>query len=157
MKNKNITDLINMDFPTNEPIEVNQEQANYIIENRKPLGVFYLKAKEGGYVGIDNSANESFVEEFIDKETCIAWLTNTNITYNTESGYGKRVNELVIEESNANTYEIIIKEELVTSVKINADSEEEALRKAESMYNNETIVLDWEDFSHVEFRAETIE
>lgn len=107
MKNKNITDLINMDFPTKQPIEVNQEQANYIIENHKPLGAFYLKARKGGYIGIDNSAGESFVEEFKDKETCIAWLSDTDLIYHTQLDYGKslqKVKESQETEDDSNRY-----------------------------------------------------
>ena len=48
-------------------------------------------------------------------------------------------------------YEVIIKETLVKAVTVEAKSEHEALEKAEEMYDNEKIVLDWKDFSEVNF------
>lgn len=135
-----------------KPIEVNQEKASIIIENRNPLGLFYLKDRER-YIGIDNSSGESFVEEFIDKETCIAWLTNSSVNYHTNLDYGKRVDELVVEESNNTTYEVVVKETLVKSVTVNAKSEQEAVSKVETIYDKEKIVLDWNDFNEVKFTA----
>lgn len=48
-------------------------------------------------------------------------------------------------------YVIEIKEVLIRSISINANSEEEALLKAEDMYLNSNIILDDSDFECVEF------
>lgn len=73
--------------------KINQSKANEIIETRKPLGAFYYE--EGGrFIGIDNTAGESFVEEFKDKETCIAWLSDTNLIYHTQLDFGKSLKEI---------------------------------------------------------------
>ena len=73
--------------------KINQSKANEIIETRKPLGAFYYE--EGRrFIGIDNTSGESFVEEFKDKETCIAWLSDTSLIYHTQLDFGKTLKEI---------------------------------------------------------------
>lgn len=136
-------------------IKIGRNQANEIIETRKPLGAFYFE--EGGkFIGIDNTEGESFVEEFKDKESCIAWLSDTNIIYHTQFDYGKSLQEIreSQETDNRKRYEVVIKEELVTSKVIRANSKEEAIQKAKDLYENEEITLDWSDFNDVLFKAD---
>lgn len=53
--------------------EINQEQAEAIIFNRLPLGIFYLR--EGNkYVGIDNQSGDAWTEEFETESACKKWL-----------------------------------------------------------------------------------
>lgn len=53
--------------------EITGDEADEIIEKRKPLGLFYEKSTDL-YIGIDNSQGDAFVEEFKTKENCIKWL-----------------------------------------------------------------------------------
>lgn len=138
-----------------KPLEISEQTAKGIIENRSPLGVFYFKSK-GVFVGIDNSNGDSFVEEFKDLETCLAWLNYDFIEYHSCEDFGKPLNQLKQESeeeyNNPNSYEVVITENLVTSVNINATSKDEAIRKAKELYDNEEIVLAYDDFSDVEFK-----
>lgn len=152
-KNLNLDKWLNKEFPKSEAFQVNAEQAEYIIEFREPIGNFYRES-DGVFVGIDNSTGDSFVEEFKDKETCIAWLTNKNITYFTELDYGKSLNELNKIDCCGSEFEVIITEELVTSVVVKANSKAEALSKVKAMYDEERIVLDSEDFNDVSFKID---
>ena len=43
------------------------------------------------------------------------------------------------------TYEVKIHEILTRIVKVDAESEKQAIEKVQEMYDNETIVLDWSD------------
>lgn len=106
-KNSNSTNWVNKQFPEGEAVQVNEEQAEHIIEFHEPIGNFYL---ENGniFIGIDNSTGDSFIEEFSDKETCIAWLTDKSITYFTELDYGKSLNELNKIECCHSEFEAII-------------------------------------------------
>ena len=47
-------------------IEITKEEANKIIETKEPLGLFWYRDDEvnRGYVAIDNSSGEAFVERF---------------------------------------------------------------------------------------------
>lgn len=136
-----------------KPIEISSKTAQGIISSYAPEGLFYFKEGEN-YTAIDNSTSECFVETFKDKKTCIAWLENPNIEYYTERDFGKSLEELKkeTEEINANLYEVIITENLVKSVKVNAASKNEAIKKVEDLYDSEKIVLDYDDFSDVEFK-----
>lgn len=56
-------------------IKVTSEEADKIIENRVPYGLFYLKDIETGrYVGIDNRSGDAWVEEFETLTRCKTWL-----------------------------------------------------------------------------------
>lgn len=134
-----------------EPIKISKEKAHKIINNREPLGLFYFLENDV-FVGIDNSTGDSFVEEFKDKETCLAWLTDKSISYFTEEDFGKSLNELERYEKSDSVHEVIIIENLVTSIFIQASSKEEAVLKAEDMYDNGKITLDYKDLSDVYFK-----
>lgn len=58
---------------------INSATANYIIENRKPMGLFILCDK-GRYVGIDNRTGDAWTEDFKTKMGCLAWLTDEMTT-----------------------------------------------------------------------------
>lgn len=137
------------------PLEISEQTAKGIIENRKPLGTFYIKGKNV-YVGIDNSEGDSFVEEFKDLETCLAWLNYDFIEYHTVEDFGKSLEQLKQESeerhNKPNYYEVVITEKLVTSININANSKDEAIEKAKELYDKEEIVLAYDDFSDVEFK-----
>ena len=138
-----------------KPLEISKEKAIRIIENRSPLGLFYFKEKNV-FVGIDNSDGDSFVEEFKDKEICLAWLRYEIVEYHTKTDFKKSLEQLKAETeeecNNLNSFEVIITEHLVRAININANSKGEAIKKAQDLYDNEKIVLDYEDFSNVEFK-----
>lgn len=134
-------------------LEITQKFAQDIINSYKPEGLFYFKEGDN-YTAIDNSTSECFVETFKDEETCIAWLENPNFEYYTEKDFGKTLKELR-EEANkmtTNLYEVVITETLVKSVMVNAKTKGEAIKKVESLYDSEKIVLSYQDFSDVEFK-----
>lgn len=137
-----------------KPLEITEQTAKRIIESRYPIGIFYFKDKDI-FIGIDNSNGDSFVEEFKDLDTCLAWLNYDFIEYHTVEDFGKSLEQLKQESeqehNNPNTYEVVITERLVTSVSINANSKDEAIEQAKELYNNEEIVLEYDDFSDVEF------
>lgn len=55
--------------------KITSEEADNIIENRVPYGLFYLKDSETGlYVGIDNRTGDAWVEEFNGLAKCKTWL-----------------------------------------------------------------------------------
>lgn len=54
--------------------EINNEQADVIIETREDIGLFYLRVHDNIIVGIDNSTGDAWVEEFDDLEECKKWL-----------------------------------------------------------------------------------
>ena len=61
--------------------KITPEQADSIIETRKPLGLFYvLEAKV--YVGIDNSNGQAWTEDFPNLQKCKRWLSNPAIANN---------------------------------------------------------------------------
>lgn len=136
--------------------QINKEQAEALIEDMKPLGKFYLE-DNGVFVGFDNSTGDCFVEEFKDKDTCLAWLNNDSLVYHFETDFGKTIDELKNknEMSNNECFEVIITEKLVTSVTISAKSKEEALSKVEDMYNHGKIMLKYDDLSEVNFGVDT--
>lgn len=141
----------------NEIKQINKEQSEALIENKKPLGKFYLE-DNGVFVGFDNSTGDCFVEEFKDKDTCLAWLNNDSLVYHSEIDFGKTIGELKNknEMSNNECFEVIITEKLVTSVTISAKSKEEALSKVEDMYNHGKIMLKYDDLSEVNFEVDTL-
>lgn len=53
--------------------KVTPEEASAIIENREPLGLFYIKEKDV-YVGIDNWDGNAWTEEFKSLGACKRWL-----------------------------------------------------------------------------------
>jgi hypothetical protein len=60
--------------------KVTADEAEKIIETRKPEGLFYFIDRNDPsywdqvYIGIDNSTGEAWVEEFETEEECIHWL-----------------------------------------------------------------------------------
>ena len=58
--------------------EVTLEVLAYIIEERKPLGLFYSKEGET-FIAVDNSNGEAWTEEFETKEDCIDFLLGDNM------------------------------------------------------------------------------
>jgi hypothetical protein len=139
----------------NDILKVDKKKASEIIETRQPLGSFYVEYKNS-FVGIDNTTGDSFVEEFKDKETCMKWLSDGSFIYHTETDYGKTLDELKKEqeiEVDSDSFEVVITEELVTAVNVSAKSKEDALEKVMKMYDNEKIVLTYEDFNDVSFKA----
>lgn len=52
---------------------INAEQADSIIKNYKPLGLFMLKDKDV-WVGIDNHDGNAWTEEYATKFECERWL-----------------------------------------------------------------------------------
>ena len=136
--------------------QINKEQAEALIEDMKLLGKFYLE-DNGVFVGFDNSTGDCFVEEFKDKDTCLAWLNNDSLVYHSETDFGKTIDELKNknEMSNNECFEVIITEKLVTSVTISAKSKEETLSKVEDMYNHGKIMLKYDDLSEVNFEVDT--
>jgi len=53
--------------------EIDQKTADKIVENRKPIGLFYFNEK-GMTIGINNSKGDAFVEEFSNQDHCLKWL-----------------------------------------------------------------------------------
>ncbi len=54
-------------------------------------------------------------------------------------------------------FKVIIKEELTRSVLVEAEDIAEAIEKTEEAYNNEEVVLDYNDYDGASFNAEEIE
>lgn len=55
--------------------KISPEEASSIIETERPLGRYYLpKLGMNGYVGIDNSTGDAWVEEFCSLNACRIWL-----------------------------------------------------------------------------------
>ena len=52
---------------------ISSEAAFKIIEERKPLGLFFRKEGDR-FIGIDNSWGDAWVEEFGNLSRCVAWL-----------------------------------------------------------------------------------
>lgn len=57
--------------------EIDKKTASSIIENRIPLGLFWVKEDEV-YVGIDNTTGDAWCEEFKDLESCYKYLNEEN-------------------------------------------------------------------------------
>lgn len=58
--------------------------------------------------------------------------------------------EEIIKKLNMKTFEIEIKETLSKIIKIEANSIEDAIEKATSLYNNEELILSSEDYCDTE-------
>ena len=58
--------------------KISNEQAENIIDNRQPLGLFYTIIG-GLYIGIDNSTGEAWTETFSNLKKCKQWLSNRNL------------------------------------------------------------------------------
>ena len=55
--------------------KISQEDARRLLNScDEPLGLFYLEEREK-FVGIDNSTGDAWTEEFLDKESCLRWLS----------------------------------------------------------------------------------
>jgi len=52
---------------------IKPEQADSIIETRKPYGRFIV-LENGWFVGIDNTTGEAWTENFKDLKNCLAFL-----------------------------------------------------------------------------------
>ena len=60
--------------------KVTSEEADRIIDTRKPLGRFFTISKVKGkrvYVGIANDTGDAWTEDFKCKQTCVNWLNGT--------------------------------------------------------------------------------
>lgn len=57
---------------------ITKEEADAIIEARKPEGLFYLMSiTDSGskvFVGIDNRTGDAWTEDFKSKSACLKWL-----------------------------------------------------------------------------------
>ena len=53
--------------------EIDCSEVRRIIENREPLGKYYV-CENGKHVGIDNTTGDAWVEEFDSLSNCYAWL-----------------------------------------------------------------------------------
>lgn len=53
---------------------ITREEADRIIETKRPTGLFYQQIDTYLYLGIHIAPNEAFVEEFSSKEDCFDWL-----------------------------------------------------------------------------------
>lgn len=53
---------------------ITSKEADFIIDFRKPLGMFYLKSENDLYVGIDNRTGDAWTEDFKSLSTCKNWL-----------------------------------------------------------------------------------
>jgi hypothetical protein len=58
--------------------KVRPEQADAIIDTRRPLGLFYVPLASI-YLGIDNSHGDAWTEAFSRLSQCKRWLSNPNI------------------------------------------------------------------------------
>lgn len=55
--------------------EITQEKVHEIIDNRKPLGLFYSYDNTvNKYIGVDNLNGDCWVEEFNSLNDCLDWL-----------------------------------------------------------------------------------
>lgn len=54
--------------------------AERIIENRKPLGLFWTKENDW-YIAIDNLTGDAWCEEFVTREKCLEYLEES-VPYN---------------------------------------------------------------------------
>lgn len=59
-------------------LQITNEQARQIIKTRKPIGLFYTKEKDI-FVGIDNSSEDAWTEEFLHLEDCLQWLQRNEV------------------------------------------------------------------------------
>lgn len=59
--------------------KINPFLAEIVIKTRQPLGLFYVR-QNGTYIGIDNSAGHTWVEEFSDLSSCKQWLRNPSMS-----------------------------------------------------------------------------
>lgn len=55
-----------------------QDTANSILENKKPIGLFYSRITKDCYVAIDNSKGEAEAAEFKMSSDCKHWLESRN-------------------------------------------------------------------------------
>ena len=56
-----------------EIIQLTENEALAVIENRTPIGKFYT-AEGKGITGIDNTTGDAWTEEFKDFGSCMRWL-----------------------------------------------------------------------------------
>jgi hypothetical protein len=60
--------------------KITPEQADSIIDTRKPLGLFYA-LKTGVYIGIDNSSGQAWAQAFPNLRNCTHWLVRHSKHY----------------------------------------------------------------------------
>lgn len=61
------------------PIEINKDEADYIIYHCRPIGQFFL-CEEGKFIGIDNRTGGAWTEEFDDFDKMLKWQLGTEIS-----------------------------------------------------------------------------
>lgn len=88
----------------NEIKEVTREEADRIINNRNPLGLFRC-IDNSKYIGIDNTTGDAWVEEFNTLDDCIKWLKNEENALSSDKVLN---NDLIIK---ANIFKDIIRAE----------------------------------------------
>lgn len=62
------------------PVKITKSQAYQIIDQRKPIGMFYLEDGSGDqmwYTGIDNLSGDAWTEDFETRNECMRWLNRT--------------------------------------------------------------------------------
>lgn len=61
----------------NEIQRISTEEAKIIIDDRKPIGLFYVMDSCGNITGIDNLTGDAWMEDFNkDKISCFNWLNH---------------------------------------------------------------------------------
>ena len=58
---------------------ITSRQAHQIIEQREPLGLFYVCKGDGIYTAIDNSGGHAWTEDFDNIGDCIDYLLGEDI------------------------------------------------------------------------------
>ncbi len=61
-------------------IEVTEEMASRIIEERAPRGLFVAKTGDW-FIAIDNSTGDAWVEAFSTLDMCVEWLAWSDDDY----------------------------------------------------------------------------
>ena len=54
--------------------EIGRHQPMKIIDDRHPIGKYWITDVNGKFIGIDNSKGEAWTEEFDTKQECLDWL-----------------------------------------------------------------------------------
>lgn len=68
---------------------ITSEQADSIIETRKPYGRFLILNKDKTFTGIDNLNGEAFTEDFRNLKNCLAYLNGADLEDCLELDYGR--------------------------------------------------------------------
>lgn len=59
-------------------LKITSNEAEKIIDTRKPLGKFYFK-EDGLFIAIDNSTGDAWTEEFKKKQDCFDYLNGKEL------------------------------------------------------------------------------